>query len=54
MEPGLGDSAQDVLKICLVWPLVWLGLAARPAWDILQICLLETSSQFAWFGPGLA
>ena len=27
MEPGLGDSAQDVLNLFLVWALVWHGLA---------------------------
>ena len=49
MEPGLGDSAWDVLKICLVWPLVWLGLA----WFGLvgRRAPPETSSQFAWFRP---
>ena len=49
MEPGLGDSAWDVLKVCLVWALVWPGLA----WFGLvgRRAPPETSSEFAWFGP---
>ena len=49
MEPGLGDSVWDVLKFCLVWALVWPGLA----WFGLvgRRAPPETSSKFAWFGP---
>ena len=51
MEPGFGDSAKDVLKICLVWGLVWLGLA----WfGLVWPGLAWFGFGLAWFGPGFA
>ena len=49
MGPGFVGSASDVLTSCLVWALVWLGLA----WFVLvgRRAPPETSSEFAWFGP---
>ena len=56
MEPGLGDSAWDVLKFCLVWALVWLGLAWLGGAPRLRHPqnLPGLGPGLAWFGPGFA